>query len=271
MKYERFEVGKSVDIRGIYTFFSATYGKGFYFDGEAHDFYEVVCVIDGQAGITSDSNALVLRCGQAVIHRPNVFHKIWASGEEKTSVIIFSFDGFIDMPEDSFVFDMRDGINEIMRLDAEKKHIFTFSDKSPKSVKPNKRYEQSVFVNKLECFLMKLIQNSSDVEPQSKTAEDYSKIITVLENHIGETLSLDEVAMLCQMSCPKIKKVFSKYAGMGVMTYFNSMKMRRAEEYLRTGMSVKETAYRLGFEDQNYFSFAFKRYMGKSPKMFKEP
>ena len=72
------------------------------------------------------------------------------------------------------------------------------------------------------------------------------------------------------MSCPKLKKVYSKYSGMGVMTYLNSMKMRRAEEYLRGGMSVKETAYRLGFADQNYFSYAFKKYMGKPPKMFRQ-
>ena len=270
MEFEKYEFSRTVTIDGLYTFFSESYGKGYYYDGEAHDFYEVVCVIDGQAGITADGSAFVLRCGQAVIHKPNVFHKIWASGDEKTSVVIFSFSGFVELPEGAAVFDMGDGINEILRLCAEKNRIFTFDDICFKSLKPGRKSEQSIFVNSLEGFLMKLIRNRSDIEPKTKTAEDYSKIIRVLEEHIGQSLSLDEIAVMCRMSCPKLKKVFSKYSGMGVMTYFNSMKMRRAEEYLRGGMSVKETAYRLGFADQNYFSYAFKKYMGKPPKMFRQ-
>lgn len=270
MEYERFDIKKAASITALYTFFSATYGKGFYFDGEAHDFYEVVCVIDGQAGITDEGSAFALRCGQAVVHRPGAFHKIWASGEEKTSVIIFSFDGFIDIPDNALVFDMGDSINEIIRLSAEKNHIFTFNGKCFESLKKGQEPEQGIFVNSLERFLLKLICRRSDIESKTKTAEDYSRVISVLEDNISKNLSLYEVAKLCGMSCPKLKKVFSKYAGMGVMSYFNSMKMRRAAEFLRGGMTVKETAYRLGFSDQNYFSYAFKKYMGKPPKLFKE-
>lgn len=270
MYYKRLEVNKTADIKGLYTFFSETYGKGYYFDGEAHDFYEVVCVIDGCAGITSDSSAFVLRCGQAVVHRPGVFHKIWAAGDENTTVIIFSFDGFLDMPEGSLVFDMGNGINEIMRICTEKDRIFTFKGKSFDNVFEGCKDKQAVFVNCLENFLTRLVGNISSFGPKSKNEEDYSMIIKILEDNINRTLCLSEIAELCKMSSPKLKKLFSKYSGMGVMSYFNSMKMRRAEEFLRGGMSVKETAYRLGFSDQNYFSYAFKKYMGKSPKMFKE-
>lgn len=270
MMFKRFEVKKTVEIKGLYTFFSETYEKGFYFDGESHDFYEVVCVTDGQAGITSDSSAFVLHCGQAVVHAPGVFHKIWTAGDGKTSVVIFSFDGFVDLPKDSIVFELGKGINEIIRLAAEKKRIFVPDDICFEDVKPKYKAEQSLFVNYLENFLVKLICNSSESVSKTKNEEDYSKIIEILEENVERTLSLSEVAELSCMSCPKLKKIFSRYSGMGVMSYFNSMKMRRAEELLRNGMSVKETAYKLGFSDQNYFSYAFKKYMGKSPKLFKQ-
>jgi AraC-like DNA-binding protein len=41
--------------------------------------------------------------------------------------------------------------------------------------------------------------------------------------------------------------------------------MQKAVEYLRQGLSVKETALRVGFSDQNYFSTAFKRIIGHAP------
>jgi len=56
---------------------------------------------------------------------------------------------------------------------------------------------------------------------------------------------------------------------MGIMEYFNSIKMFRAQTLLKEGYTVKETALSLGFCDQNYFSTVFKRVMGKSPKELK--
>ena len=67
------------------------------------------------------------------------------------------------------------------------------------------------------------------------------------------------------MSNINLQKTFSKYAGVGVMEYFNRAKMQRATEVLRLGASVKEAALQVGFHDQNYFSTVFKRITGRSP------
>ena len=76
---------------------------------------------------------------------------------------------------------------------------------------------------------------------------------------------MTELAFLCNMSAINLQKIFSRYAGVGVMEYFNRVKMRKATELLEEGLSVKETALRLGFHDQNYFSTVFKRIIGVAP------
>ena len=49
------------------------------------------------------------------------------------------------------------------------------------------------------------------------------------------------------------------------MTYYNVLRMKKACEMLSEGKSVKETAFSLGFANQNYFSASFKKHYGLSP------
>ena len=90
-----------------------------------------------------------------------------------------------------------------------------------------------------------------------------------MENNINTNLSVGEIAEMCHMSEVNLKKTFSRYSGMGVMAYFNNMKIKTAVKMIENGVSVKETAAALGFSNQNYFSTVFKRIMGSAPVYFK--
>ena len=70
------------------------------------------------------------------------------------------------------------------------------------------------------------------------------------------------------MSESTIKKTFSRYAGIGMVEYFNQMKMRQAARLLEEGKSVGQAAEAVGFHDQNYFSTVFKRIVGMSPRAY---
>ena len=79
-----------VSIDTIHTFFKSDFKKDYVFGGERHNFWEIVFVLDGTVGITADADIYVLEKGQAVIHRPNEFHKIWSEFETNPTVIVFS-------------------------------------------------------------------------------------------------------------------------------------------------------------------------------------
>ena len=57
---------------------------------------------------------------------------------------------------------------------------------------------------------------------------------------------------------------------MGVMHYYNSLKMEYAKKLLLEGHSVNYIADKLNFSTQAYFSAAFKKYTGVSPLSFKK-
>jgi len=71
------------------------------------------------------------------------------------------------------------------------------------------------------------------------------------------------------MSKSNLSKIFLKYSGMGVISYYNQMKINYAIPMLKGNMSVKEVAEKLGFENQNYFCTVFKKIKGKAPSHYR--
>ena len=128
-----------------------------------------------------------------------------------------------------------------------------------------------ILVKEWERFLLELtgLKKQVDREKKTRPARNYASIVRVLEEHIHENLSVEEIAELCKMSAASVKQTFSRYAGVGIMSYFNRMKVEAAVFMLRSGSSVQETAAALGFSSQNYFSTVFKRIMGKPPTAYK--
>ena len=56
---------------------------------------------------------------------------------------------------------------------------------------------------------------------------------------------------------------------MSPVDYRNSLRIRRATELLREGMSVTRAAEAVGINDLKYFSKLFKRFTGLSPSVIK--
>ena len=71
------------------------------------------------------------------------------------------------------------------------------------------------------------------------------------------------------MSEVNLKKTFSKYLNIGVINYYNNLKINSAMTMLKDGMTVRETAEALGFANQNYFSTVFKRITGRTPSNYR--
>lgn len=260
-----YQIKKNPKITEIYTAFSQNFGPEFRFRGETHDFWELVCVTSGQISVAADSQIFTLKKGQAILHSPMQFHNIAVMGNAPSSISVFSFSGE-DIPQiQNQVLEIRDlsAVKTLVEL-ANKyyKVRHGFSIQEPKS----EDCSHLIYVKQLELFLLNLTTSlSGELQKKSRSAEHYSAIVKTINNHIDKRLSVAELAALCHMSEVNLQKVFSRYAGVGIMEYFNRAKMRKATELLGEGLSVKETALRLGFHDQNYFSTVYKRITGCSP------
>lgn len=265
-------VDKCIRLTSVFTIFEAIYQEDYYFGGETHDFWEFVCVLDGVLGVTAGEDVFLLERGQAVLHKPMEFHRLWAERKTRPHIAVISFaaDVMPDMKERRFAL-REEELDNLSRLMELRDDIFEVEQGLLiHKIKAGAEIEAHRYVAQFEMLLLKALQeNTSTVLPYvSSGAENYRKIVQVLEEHLEERLTLRKVAELCQMSEAAVKKTFSRYAGIGLMTYFNQIKIRRAIRLLEEGKSVSQTAQMLGFADQNYFSTVFKRVTGSAPTKY---
>ena len=268
--YKRFPIEQKVKIDAIYTLFSDTREPNYHFEGERHNFWEMVFVLDGKVGIAFENELFTINENQAIFHTPMEFHNIWSENCTNT-VFIFSFDGVIPKLNGNvynFGSQERLIINEIIES---YKKVFRCTDIHITRIKPGMENEAEKIVKKLELLITSVLGNSQAtiLDLESKSAQNYLNIISTLNRNTHKNLTIEEIAEICNMSPSNLKKTFSKYSGVGIIRYFNELKIEKAQKFLNKGYTVKEAALLLGYADQNYFSVVFKRITGQSPIKYK--
>jgi AraC-like DNA-binding protein len=268
------KIQNPINISAIYSFFNRIYPEGYFFKGEAHDFYEVVCVLNGEVGITAGNNVFVLKSGEMTFHPPSEFHAIWREGATPPEVVIFSFSALPFPSVNGKIFALDDKeISVIKLLMSDFNKIFDTSDDINVNItiKQSKNNEAILFTKRLEAFLIEVFSSSeifkSAYSSQSSTL--FSKILSVMEDNLSSSLNLSDIASLCGVSIPTLEKTVYKYLGYGAQAHYNTLRMQKALTLLLGGSNVNEVAVSLGFSNQCYFSARFKKFYGYPPSKAK--
>ncbi|OGV49257.1 MAG: hypothetical protein A2X49_10090 [Lentisphaerae bacterium GWF2_52_8] len=105
-------------------------------------------------------------------------------------------------------------------------------------------------------------------EPHAKLVEEAREI---LGNDLMERISIPELAANFNLSYERFRKVFREQTGVSPGAYRLRRRIEKACQMLSgTELSVKETAYALGYADMHSFSKQFAHVMGVSPSRFRK-
>ena len=92
MSYESVDLNQELVIHKLYSMHYFEYMNDFVFEGEAHDFWEFLCVDKGEVSVTADSRAYHLKKGDIIFHKPNEFHNVRCNGKSAPNLVVISFD-----------------------------------------------------------------------------------------------------------------------------------------------------------------------------------
>ncbi len=91
-----------------------------------------------------------------------------------------------------------------------------------------------------------------------------------IKGHFEKSISLDDMASLCNISSSYFSKLFNKITGDTFANYINQARINKACELLvSTDTPITVIALDLGFEDNSYFDKVFKRLTGVTPSFYK--
>lgn len=93
------------------------------------------------------------------------------------------------------------------------------------------------------------------------------RLVLMMSQHLDADLTMRELKKTSGLSPATINRIFRRHTGQSAMRYFQLMRTARSRELLREGrLSIKEVAFACGFRSPQYFSRAFKRDTGLSPR-----
>jgi two-component system response regulator YesN len=126
----------------------------------------------------------------------------------------------------------------------------------------------------LKKYAHKLIMQA--IVEREKENDDRSHTILksaleyIEEKYTDETLSLNDVAAVIDVSPNYFSAIFSQEMGVTFIEYVTKKRMDKAKKLLRqSDMHTAEIAMEVGYKDPHYFSFVFKKTQGCTPREYR--
>lgn len=129
-------------------------------------------------------------------------------------------------------------------------------------------YSSMLLYKTLGSFIYYSLKSSKRIESNNDLLVD--NIINYLNEHIFETITIEEISKTFNKSPSSIFTLFKQKTGHSLIHHFNLLKIQKACELINlTNQSIKEISFQLDFQDPLYFSRLFKKYMGIPPSQYK--
>lgn len=110
---------------------------------------------------------------------------------------------------------------------------------------------------------------SQDKIRLDKPRADLLQTKNYMEQHFDEPLSVDQLAMMANISPKYFVDLFKKTYGQSAMDYLTDLRINRAKRYLvESDYLLREIAQKVGYSDEFYFSRKFKKEVGVSPSAY---
>lgn len=107
--------------------------------------------------------------------------------------------------------------------------------------------------------------------PKAETPSPVRRMLDYINLHETDVIRIEQLAAACEKSTSQAERLFRAEMGIPPYRYILNRKLELAKELLReTGMSVRDIADYLSFEDEFYFSGLFRRKVGVSPSAYRK-
>ncbi len=285
----RYDFPSVFRIEKLITIFYMELSKDFYYDGERHDFWEMVYIDKGEMLCTADKSTFTLKSGELTFHSPNEFHNLSGNKNTAPDVSIITFECHSR--------EMHHFEGKIFRLDAEEKALLSmlfeeglscFQLEDPRNPLlqrlerlPDAPFGSAQMVkNLLEIFLIKLWRHKDTLTKKSRQnyrvngidiPADVKELLDYVEQHLYDKLNVSIIARDMGKSESTVKNLFALYQSGGIMNYCNSRKIKEARRLIREGNhNFVQIANMLQFDTPQYFSKCFKKFTNMTPSEYKQ-
>ena len=122
----------------------------------------------------------------------------------------------------------------------------------------------------LVSHLMSLARFYNRNEAFSEVADQINRAKILISDQF-RTITPESLADQLYMGYSNFRRIFKEYTGFAPAKYIQEVRMNRVKEALtNTTLTVKQIAFDMGYENEDYFFTAFRRLTGMTPAQYRE-
>ena len=300
--YKKLKVKNYIQIPYIVTIHYFEFTKDYIYNGESHDFWEMVYVDKGEIIATANEKDIVVKQGEALFHKPFEFHKIRSNGVLAPNVFVISFvcddipmkyfeEKLLNVPQKC-----RPLITDII-AESQNTYALAVFDRDMKELKlsDNPAFGGTQIIKmRLEELLIRLYRQGQQNDNICNTSEKAggkfgntkaksgstvpddgdealsAQIIDIIKKEgIYGNINLDRICSKVNYGKTYICTRFKAVTGYSVMEYVNILKIDEAKRLIREkNYNFMQISNMLLYNNPHYFSKVFKKITGLSPREY---
>ncbi|MBO5199940.1 MAG: helix-turn-helix transcriptional regulator [Clostridia bacterium] len=227
-------------------------------------------IVEGHGYLTVDGVEYTASEGDVYILRQKTAHTYWSDAKKPWTKIFFNIRGsFAEKVLAEY------GLGEnivISGCDIEENFRKMLDVVSDYTIPQSDRFDKASIMFLETIIKLSKYQKLSDSHRLSGgKQEEMNKLIEYIAMNPRRIVSNEELADVIFRSKDYCIKKFAHHFGVTPYEYQIQQKIFTAQNLLKnTQMSIKEIASTIGYEDQHYFSYMFKKRCGQSPLQYRK-
>lgn len=281
--YVKTRFNNTINISKIITVHYYEFDSNFSYDGESHDFWEMVYIDKGKVEISTDNGIFILGQEEIFFHKPNEFHSIKAY-DSSPNFFVVSFE--CNSPQMANFENYHTKLSKTLKpiissIITESNHTYAIpkNDINLKKLKIRDSSEiggeqlVKIYLEQLFIIMLRdILKKETRVFPSKELLENH--LVSLIKNYINLNLknpfTLKDVCRNLNYGKSYLCKVFHTYTGYSIMNYVTEEKIKLAKQLIReNNLNITEISNELSFDNPQYFSRVFKRVTSLTPTEFK--
>lgn len=255
------------------------------FQHHSHICFEITVVDSGSGIYTTNNGKYLMQKGDIFIFSSNEYHCITEVGKDGLGLTNLHFeprylwgnssDSFSEANMNFCFYHSNEFKNKIPAKNADT--ILSYFNEIKNELKSKNSEYHLQIKSLLNMLLIHLLRDfnyaDKDNAVNSMQFKNIQHILTFIDEHFTEKLSLSELAEMAGMSPNYFSTFFKKISGITLWDYISSKRINMAVGLIRNHNSSKnmlEIATLCGFNNTTHFNKMFKRITGMTPTEYKK-